>query len=536
MRVATYARYSSDQQRATSIPDQQHACRAFCERNGWTIVAEFADAAMSGATLFRPGIQALKRAALAGDYDVVVAEALDRFSRDQEDTAGLFKRLRFAGVRVVTLSEGEIGPLHVGLQSTVNAIQLVQLGDKTRRGQTGLVQRGRSAGGNSYGYTVVPVPDGETRGQRAINETEAEIVRRIFTAFAAGASHKTIARALNAEGIPPPRGSAWSPSTIFGHAGRGTGILNNELYVGRLVWNRQRFVKDPDTGKRLARKNPPSAWVTTEVPHLRIIDDALWNAVKAIQARARRRPGTGLVRHRRPKYLFSGLTKCGSCGGGFILSSHDNLVCFNARERGTCSNRRSIKRQEVEQRVLTAIRERLFTPGRFAKFCEAFTAELTRLRREQVAGLAGQRQELAAVERKLRGVVQAITEGFRSPAIREELEQLEARKAELLAAVDVKPLPALHPAMAEVFRRKVTALADALYGAECSEEARADLRGVVDRIEIPAEGLLQVVGNLGAMLAAAQGLPIPVDPSAVGIGGCGGSQPSIPTDLYVVAV
>ena len=86
-------------------------------------------------------------------------------------------------------------------------------------------------------------------------------------------SPKTIAKALNAEGMPGPIGTAWSPSTIHGHAGRGTGILNNELYVGRLVWNRQRYVKDPETGKRVARINPASEWITRTCPHLRILDD-----------------------------------------------------------------------------------------------------------------------------------------------------------------------------------------------------------------------------------------------------------------------
>src|SRR5687767_176393 len=98
MRVAQYARYSSDQQRPASIADQQRTCRQFAERQGWTVAADYEDAAMSGASLMRPGLQALLRAALAGAFDIVLAESLDRFSRDQEDTAGLFKRLTFAGV------------------------------------------------------------------------------------------------------------------------------------------------------------------------------------------------------------------------------------------------------------------------------------------------------------------------------------------------------------------------------------------------------------------------------------------------------
>lgn len=71
---------------------------------------------------------------------------------------------------------------------------------------------------------------------------------------------------------------------IHGSIQRRNGILNNELYIGRLVWNRQRFVKDPDTRKRIARPNPQSDWVIQDVPELRIVDEALWLAVREQQA------------------------------------------------------------------------------------------------------------------------------------------------------------------------------------------------------------------------------------------------------------
>ena len=114
MKVAIYARYSSDNQRDASIADQLRVCREFATREGWTVVQEFTDHAISGATLLRSGFQGLMRDALNQRFDVVLAEALDRFSRDQEDTAGLFKRLTFAGVNIVTLAEGDITHLHVG--------------------------------------------------------------------------------------------------------------------------------------------------------------------------------------------------------------------------------------------------------------------------------------------------------------------------------------------------------------------------------------------------------------------------------------
>ena len=526
MRVALYARYSSDQQRAASIADQQRICLEFAARQIWTVVADYTDAAMSGASLMRPGLQALMRAAAEGTFDVVLAESLDRFSRDQEDTAGLFKRLTFAGVRIVTVSEGDIGHLHVGFKGTMNALYLHDLAEKTRRGLRGRVEAGRSGGGVSYGYRVVRVLEGQPRGEREIHPEEAAIVQRIFRAFVAGVSPKAIGKTLNVEGIPGPRGAAWSPSTIHGHAGRGTGILNNECYSGRLVWNRQRFVKDPDTGKRLARMNPADAWVIADVPHLRIVDDALWQADKARQASTRSTMKAGIVRARRPKYLFSGLTQCESCGGGYNLSSRSTLRCFNASIRGTCSNTRTITKQELEGRVLRAMKERLFEPGAFDEFCRAFTEEMNRLRREHRTKLTAAPREIASINRRSKEILELLLQGFRDEAWKEELRILEQRRTKLQAAlanVETEPaLPALHPHMAEAFRHKTTQLAAALEheDEEQRESARLALRGFIDHIVIPpADGLLQVVGNLGEMLKAAGGR---TGSAAVAYVGCGG--------------
>jgi Recombinase len=115
---------------------------------------------------------------------------------------------------------------------------------------------------------------------------EAAIVRRIFEEFAKGRSPRAIGGALNKEAISGPR-NAWGPSTIYGNWRRGTGILNNELYIGRLVWNRQQFIKDPHTGRRQARLNPETKWIVESVPHLRIVDDQLWNLVKERQRASR---------------------------------------------------------------------------------------------------------------------------------------------------------------------------------------------------------------------------------------------------------
>jgi DNA invertase Pin-like site-specific DNA recombinase len=96
-RVALYARYSSDNQRDASIEDQLRQCREYAVRQGWTVIDSYSDRAISGASLIRPGIQELLSDVSSGRFDTVLSEALDRISRDQEDVAAVFKRLRFAG-------------------------------------------------------------------------------------------------------------------------------------------------------------------------------------------------------------------------------------------------------------------------------------------------------------------------------------------------------------------------------------------------------------------------------------------------------
>jgi len=287
MRAVIYARYSSDQQREASIEDQIRLCKEKVAREGWSLVQVYRDAGISGATALRPGYQALLEGAREAAFDVVVAEALDRLSRDQEDIAALFKRLQFAGIQLVTLGEGEIGVLHIGLKGTMNALFLKDLADKTRRGLRGRVEAGKSGGGNAYGYDIARSYDASgnlVRGGRTINAAEAEITRQIFARYADGESPRRIAFDLNARHVPAPRGGTWCASTLNGNRSRGTGILNNEMYIGRLIWNRLSYAKDPETGKRRSRRNANGAVIAVEAPDLAIVPRQLWDVVKARQA------------------------------------------------------------------------------------------------------------------------------------------------------------------------------------------------------------------------------------------------------------
>ena len=403
MKVAIYARYSSDNQRDASIADQLRVCRAFAERQGWTIAQEYSDHAVSGATLLRPGFQALMRDALNRRFDVVLAESLDRFSRDQEDTAGLFKRLTFAGVNIVTLAEGDITHLHIGFKGTMNALFLKDLAEKTHRGLRGRIEDGKSAGGLCYGYRVVKALNGGsvTTGEREIEPTEAPIVERIFRDFIAGVSPKQIAKNLNREGIAGPFGGPWSPSTIYGNAKRGTGILNNEL-VHRPAGVEPAALRE-ESRYRQTRVAPESGVRVDAEGSSRSCgscSDELWAARSSARSTAdtRCRTAGNPVGARRPQYLFSGLTKCGVCGAGFIMTGKHRLGCFGARDQGRCDNHLTIRRDEVEARVLKALQEKLLNQELFDEFCHEFTREMNRLRMEQRASLSSAKREVERIE------------------------------------------------------------------------------------------------------------------------------------------
>jgi site-specific DNA recombinase len=539
LRCALYGRFSSENQREASLADQERICRARAEREGWQVVGAFTDHAVSGATALRPGYQALLAVLRGGEVDIVLTESLDRLSRDQEHIAGFYKQAQFAGVRVVTLAEGEISELHVGLKGTMGALYLRDLADKTRRGLEGRVREGRSGGGLCFGYRVVRGPvgrDGEAeRGLREIDPVQASIIQRIFREFAAGVGPKSIAAALNREGIPGPRGGIWQAGTIRGQAARDTGILRNRLFAGQLVWNQRRWIKDPATGRRLARQNGAADVVIEEVPALRIIDPELWQRVQlrldAQRAQVEPAETGGAPRRRfweqrRPQHLLTGKVVCGHCGKAMASTGRDYLACRVAMADGPCGNRSSVRRGALEAQVLEALGSELMRPDLVAEFAAEFTRELNRLAAEASAGIDGKRRELEGVLRKLSGLIEAIADGLRAPGLQGKLDEFEARRAaleaEIAAAERSATPPRLHPNIAGVYRERVARLREALAAAG-GTEVLEEVRTLIDRVEVhpPEEPggqpRLELIGELTAMLRAA-GVVLPARIGVVGAG------------------
>ena len=124
----------------------------------------------------------------------------------------------------------------------MNALFIKDLAIKVHRGLEGRVRQGKLAGGLPYGYRVQRCfsDDGQPlTGLRTIDPHEASVIQHVFKMFVAGVSPRSIAKALNTEGIPAPSGGLWAETTIRGHAKRRTGILRNDNYRGKLVWNKK---------------------------------------------------------------------------------------------------------------------------------------------------------------------------------------------------------------------------------------------------------------------------------------------------------
>ncbi len=517
-RIAIYARYSTDLQSDSSIEDQIRVCEEYAEREGWEVVQTYKDRAQSGASLMRPAIQSLLEDARAGDFELILSEALDRISRDQADIAAIYRDMSFEGIKIHTLSEGAVDQLHVGLKGTMNALFLKDLKTKIHRGMRGRVENGKSGGGIGYGYEVVKKFDAQgepIRGDRSIKDDEAEIVRRIFDEYGIGVSPREIAKRLNAEGVSAPRGKAWSPSSINGNRHRGTGILNNELYVGRLVWNRQKFIKNPKTGKRVTRFNPQSEWIIHDVPELRIVSDEQWEKVRerqgaldvltkdSIRERATERA-------RRPKYLLTGIAKCGCCGASYTVKNKTQLGCASYFNTGECDNKMRVKREELEEMVLDGLRKRLMDPAMYEEFCREYTRSFNDLQMQKTRARAGLEGELERNRRRVKQMVNAIAEGMPALPMKDEMIALEARREEIEAelAVEVEPVPMLHPSLAIRYREELDRLHEGLTSEENRHEAFEVVRSLIDKVIIQPEEdgyTVSLEGDLCAMLNLAGG-------------------------------
>lgn len=537
MRAVVYARFSTDQQSASSIDDQAAVCKARAVALGIAETKVYSDAATSGQSLIeqRPGARAL----LADRFDILLVEAFDRLARDARDLETIVRRLEHRGVRVIaiadgydTLTSGKSRQLLRMVKGAIAEQYVEDLRDKTLRGMHGQFDRGYHLTGLSYGYRSVVAgvnTRGEPIGHRLeIEPEQADVVREIFARYGDAESCQRIVYALNARAVRAPRGKAWCVSALYGSPAKGSGLLNNELYAGRYTWNRSRWVKDPDTRKRQRIERPREEWRVEERPELRIVDDAVWRAVRERMSSTRQsggRAGRGGI----PTTLFGGLLRCASCGGALVAVSATSYGCAARRDRGpsVCAGVTS-PRQATDNTLLWHVQKELRAPETIA-LLERKTAAILASRARAGDDVAAIGARVREIEQEVARIVDAVAAVGVSVALSDRLRASEVALATARSAQARAAVPALPTEARRLVRAILERLAASLTGDLMA--AREALRATLGEVVIRPEGndtFAEFEDTNGRLLRAAVGwngsgcggvLPDPIRRIRLRIGG-----------------
>jgi site-specific DNA recombinase len=504
IRAATYARYSSDQQRASSIVDQRRNCQRRAEAEGWSIVAQFADEAISGSDNRRPEYLKMQQAAARKEFDVLIVDDLSRLTRDSVEQETTLRRLEFQGIRIIATADGydsqsKSRKIQRGFKGLMNEMFLDDLRAKVHRGLEGQAIKGRWCGGRPYGYRLKAITDpsrldaygnpAKIGTTLAIDPAQAAIVRQIFERFAAGDSCTSIARALNVRGVASP-GSTWKRTTRRSSGWMGSGvrvILVNPLYTGAQRWNASRFEKDPDTGETLRRRRPQSEHVVSQIEALRIVSDDLFAS-----AQARTRSMTDAEKHLRAggraKYLLSGLLKCETCGAHYVIADKLSYACSSFLNGGACTNEVRVNRVSIEGTILNPVRDQLrdsVLVKRMAEEMERNFAALMNAAGARAAAAPRELQELDARLERLKGGVADLEADELAAAI----ARIEAKRTELKAS---QPAPrelarvlTMLPKAAAAYLKQVDAFAAG--DPKATQKVRLMLKGMIGPIKLAPE-------------------------------------------------
>lgn len=505
---AIYARFSSDRQSPASIADQIRKCREYAIRQGWIVLEEhiYSDAAVSGTSLERDGLQKLLAAATnrSRPFDCILIDDSSRFTRRLADTLNLYERLSFAGIRVVAVSQGvdtasPQAELLIGVHGLIDSVYSRELAQKTFRGMQGRALLGDATGGRCFGYKTVATDGGK---RLVIDTDEAETVRRIFTMYAGGISLKHIARQLNAEGVASPKlqkgrwSRSWCTSSV-------RVILKNERYRGKLIWNKTQKLRVPGTGRRIKRLRPESEWVTLDAPHLRIVPEDLWLGVQRrfhiVHTLWGREGKPGLAGQQRKIYLLSGLLKCGNCGGSVTLvsgrwrSESQQYGCSIHHQRGdaVCSNRLTIRRDKLESRLLRGLQEEVLREESIDYIVVSMKAELQDRLTELDKGLSKIHERKHQLEAEIARLIKAIADGNGTQSVTAAIGE---RENELRAITDgllerhPKSIRAKLDELRTFAVSRLTDLRRLLGKPESIHEARALLAQQIGRIALIPNG------------------------------------------------
>ena len=400
--AVAYARYSSAQQRDVSIEQQLRDIRVYAEREGYTIIYEYADHAKSGFKNVerRQEFQAMLRAASTGSFDTVIAWKVDRFGRNRRESAIYKGQLADLGVSVLyamePIPDGAAGVLTEGMLEALAEWYSRNISENTKRGQHDNAIKCLTNGHTAYGYEKGP------DNHFAVYEPEAAVVRRIFTYYSEGYSIESIITMLNKEGIKTNKGREFQRSTLYS-------ILKNDVYIGVYHY---------------AGVSVPGG-----VPA--IISRELWDACQE------QRKKTHKHAERVPdRYLLSGKCVCGYCNskmyGAYGTSKAGKKLFYYAcrgRRRKRCSEKSYIRRDDVETAVMDFLLNNVLSGEMLDRFID-MVADVLNCQNE-TSPLKQLENEYNDTIRRINNINRAISEGVWTQSTVDMLRSLTAQSEEL---------------------------------------------------------------------------------------------------------
>lgn len=545
-RTAAYGRYSSENQNERSADDQIDRCVERAAHLGGYVPPQWRlkDDAVSGGSIQRAGFDTVRALIKARQIDVLLVEDWDRLSRNFADSATLFAELQFYDVELITVSDGmssraPSAKTHFFLKGFMSEAFLDNLRDKTLRGQLARFRAGHATGRVPFGFLTKPHYDADGKPDYFtihIDEEAAEIVRRIFREYLAGRSLALITTGLNNDGVPPPRSkkrkgsAAWGDSTV-------RSILHNCVYVGVWRFALRRWEKEPGTHRREPKKRAASEVPPEQIrEHLRIIDEATWEAVQArlgaVRAHYVKADGAGkpTVQGKPSAYLLSGLMVCGDCGALMFVNGgtkYRRYRCTANARRGTCANRVTVKEWVARTRIVAAIQE--LVENEFVSAYAKKQAARPPTRPDGIEkNIRTRKQALEKTVSRIHGLYERIADGQRDEYAEQMLtdwkrtaDQLKREIAVMEEARDRKPTPLPRQERVAAHLRDLRAFLDhdVLAG---REYLRRLLRGREIRLRVGADGVYTAHAELLPMVLLTEPPP-PVDPEgAVSSQHCGG--------------
>lgn len=496
LKGALYCRFSSDVQNDRSIERQTADLEKAASRLSIKLDKRlyFEDRATSATTLFdRPGLtRGLLGAAERKLFDVVLVEHTDRLARKQADQFWLAEQFKALGVRIFTPS-GEVDPLRLTFESYQNEQFSIMLSNRVRSGHNDAAREKRIPHGLGYGYDNVR----DRPGEKTKNTDQAEIINCIFRECLSRKSSRKIACDLTGSGILSPNGGAWTFQTI-------NKMLQNEIYIGVYVRNRVRRIRNYNTGKRDARPAPPDELIRTEIPHLRIVDQGLWDAVQAVlRERADRYVGMRQVERAttaRRLHPFAGLFQCAECGSKMIICGSGRkddrlMACSSAFQKSTCPHRKSYSLARLTKHATEKMHAHLTDPDFVNERAKERAKELARLERDASTERNDTQRELDRVQLKIRKLTRLIEDDESEDVSQENIDRHRELRGEeralkqrltLLDAQTDGTTP--HPSAVKALARDVDTLHEMLADDPDNPACRIALGNLIESVAVHPTG------------------------------------------------